>query len=100
LCPIPQPSCQQQPSHDTNSSVFFMVFQHMLAPPPAPYTHLPPHSNSTPAPSHQYQANHQPIGWVHDPILRDNYGAATQVPITDANAQQNLPAEARILFGK
>ncbi|KAL3483295.1 hypothetical protein BJX62DRAFT_220518 [Aspergillus germanicus] len=22
--PIPQPSCQQQPSHDTNSSVFFM----------------------------------------------------------------------------
>ncbi|KAL3454035.1 hypothetical protein BJX65DRAFT_301831 [Aspergillus insuetus] len=52
-----------------------------------------------PAPSHQYQANYQPIGWVHDPILRDNYGAATQVPITDANAQQNLPAEARILVG-
>ncbi|KAL2786576.1 hypothetical protein BJX66DRAFT_342074 [Aspergillus keveii] len=51
----------------------------MPAPPPAPYTHLPPHSNShtyspTPAPSHQFQANHQPIEW-------------------------NLPAEARILVG-
>ncbi|CEL07774.1 hypothetical protein ASPCAL10928 [Aspergillus calidoustus] len=38
-----------------------------------------------------------PIRWVHDQILRNDYGAVSLVTITDANAQQYLPAEARIL---
>ncbi|KAJ0422105.1 hypothetical protein BJY00DRAFT_280892 [Aspergillus carlsbadensis] len=77
---------------------------HMPALPPVPYTYPPPHSNGhtygqTPAPHHNYQTNPQPVGWVHDPILRDNYGAAPPVTLTDANAQQYRSAEARILVG-
>jgi hypothetical protein len=44
--------------------------------------------------------NPQRIRWVHDQILRNDYGAVSLVTITDANAQQYLPAEARILVAK